>query len=153
MRRCFVSCPVQARKTRVGDPHSSPALTIHLLTWSYGFSFRFSVSQCPSANKKGKGEPVSGSPTPNMPEVGEIRQFLLPSQRFWSRHDDIFILMFIHNALKKIRTMISMMRTLRNDMDDDVGEDDHKKKVGYLDEGKMGRSGCILTSVAGCHCL
>ena len=46
-----------------------------------------------------------------------------------------------------------MMRTIRSDMDDDVGEDDHKKKVGYLDQGKMGRSGCILTSVAGRHCL
>ena len=46
-----------------------------------------------------------------------------------------------------------MMRTLRNYMDDDVGEDDHKKKVGYLDQSKMGRSSCILTSVAGCHCL
>ena len=46
-----------------------------------------------------------------------------------------------------------MMRTIRSDMDDDVGEDGHKKKVGYLDQGKMGRSGCILTSVAGRHCL
>ena len=40
----------------------------------------------------------------------------------------------LHDAFKKmIRTMISMMRTIRSDMDDDVGEDDHKKKVGYLD--------------------
>ena len=27
-----------------------------------------------------------------------------------------------------IRTIISMMRTIRSDMDDDVGEDDHKKR-------------------------
>ena len=39
----------------------------------------------------------------------------------------------LHDAFKKmIRTMISMMRTLRNDVDDDVGEDDHKKRLDTL---------------------
>ena len=31
-----------------------------------------------------------------------------------------------------IRTIISMMRTIRSDMDDDVGEDDHKKRLDTL---------------------
>ena len=37
------------------------------------------------------------------------------------------------DAFKKmIRTMISMMRTLRNYMDDDDGDDDHKKRLDTL---------------------